>query len=684
MHISGFLKMASPAAMVLAIGLGGSPAVAAEAAPPQESAEAIVVWGRAQAQIGIATAGSQGVVGYADLEKRPILRVGELVETVPGVIATQHSGTGKANQYFLRGFNLDHGTDFAGFVDGMPVNMRTHGHGQGYLDYNFLIPELVERVDYAKGPYSVDAGDFSAAGTVRFSTYRQLARPFVEVTAGSNDYYRGLAALSMDDDAGGTTLVGIEGLASRGPWVLDENHRKANLLAKYSRDDWSVTAMAYHARWNSTDQIPLRAVEDGSIPRLGYIDPDLGGRTTRLSLSGDAEIGDGTSVNAYAIYYQMRLTSNFTYFAADPVNGDEFQQRDKRGIFGGAIRHHWDGATAGIPTIFRLGADTRYDLIGRVGLYPSVDGRRRDPIRQDKVDEYSVSGYGEAELALGGGVRAILGLRGDFYGYDVDADISANSGLGTDAQLSPKVALAWAAAKGLEFYANYGESFHSNDARGAAISIDPATGDPVDSVDLLVRARGAEIGARVEGARFNASLVGFWLKLGSELVFVGDAGTTEPNDASKRLGMEFNAFWRPVDAVSFDLSAAYTRARFSGTPSAVDRIPGSVGFVLGAGAAIDLGDGLSAALRVRHFGRAPLIEDGTVKSQPTTLVNLGGYKALGPWRIGVDIYNLFNARDADITYFYESRLANEAEPAEDIHFHPVEPRQFRVSLRRSF
>lgn len=661
---------------------------AAEDAPPP-AGDDIVVYGRALPQIGTAISGSQGVVGYQDFENKPLNRVGELVENVPGVIATQHSGTGKANQYFVRGFNLDHGTDFAGFVDGVPVNTRTHGHGQGYLDLNFLIPELVERIDYRKGPYFADVGDFSAAGTVQFTTASRLPRPIAEATVGMYGYYRALAAGSAGV-GDGDLLVAIDGIRSNGPWDLNEDLREVNGLAKLSQGTkdhgWSLGFTGYHATWNATDQVPERAIASGLISRWGNIDPALGGRTTRLGLTANATLG-GTRLNAYALYYDFRLTSNFTYFLNDLVNGDEFQQADRRGVFGGSVRHGFAPVLlGGVPVTFAVGGDARWDHIGTIGLYTSIAGARSGTVRQDKVDEYSGALYAEGAAALTGRLRLTLGLRGDVYGYDVDArTLPVNSGKGSDALLSPKVALAWRAADHLEFYANYGESFHSNDVRGASIRVDPATGDPAERVQVLVKARGAELGVRVETPRFTASLVGFWLSLGSELVFVGDGGTTEPNDATRRYGVEGSLFWRPTGWLTLDASAAATHARFQAVAPGATFIPNAVSNVISAGAAVDFGRGLSASLRLRHFGAAPLIEDDSVRSNPTTLVNLGAYYTRGRIKLGLDVLNLFDVKDADITYFYASRLQGEpADGVEDRHIHPVEPRQVRASIRFAF
>ncbi len=657
----------------------------AQQAPARED-ETIIVWGRAIDLAGDAQSASEGIVGYGDFEHRPLSRVGELVEVIPGMIATQHAGGGKANQYFLRGFNLDHGTDFSATVDGVPVNLRTHGHGHGYLDLNFLIPEIVERVRYRKGPYHADVGDFSAAGTADFVTYARLDDGFLEIAVGELDYRRIVGANSFALGGGDLLLAG-EAQGYDGPWALGEDLRKFNMLARYTRafagGEASFAFSAYESEWRSSDQVPLRAVESGLIDRFGFIDPDLGGDTQRISLSGQVVWNDA-SIGAYVISSDFRLFSDFTYLLEDPVNGDEFEQVDERIVYGAYVRRNWNADLGGRDVTFRLGADARLDDISDIGLFRSAGRVRLATVREDEVREFSVSGFAESELEIAPSLRAIFGLRADHYDVDVDAGLPANAGEAEDSIFSPKLALAWMPTEGLEFYANYGQGFHSNDARGATISIDPVSGNPADPVPLLVRAEGAEIGARWERGDFNATLTAFWLELDSELVFVGDAGATEPGDASRRVGLEFAAFWQPTDWLTLDATATQTDAESLDAPSGLRRIPGAIEQVIGAGAVVTLDSGLTASLRVRRFGEAPLIEDASVSSEPTTLVNLGFTQDFGRVRLGLDVLNLFDSEDADITYFYESRLPAEGAGVEDIHFHPVEPRQVRVSLRARF
>lgn len=646
-----------------------------------EEPQPIIVYGRALKEIGIARSGSQGTVGYADFDAIPIARVGELLENVPGLIATQHSGSGKANQFFLRGFNLDHGTDFAGFVDGVPINMRSHGHGQGYLDFNFLIPEAIERIDFRKGPYFADVGDFSAAGTAAFKTADSL-RPFAEVQLGEFGFVRGVAGGSTDLGGGDLLIVG-DAQFYDGPWVLEEDLERFAGLVKYSfggeSSRFSLQLNAYDARWTSTDQVPERAVASGLIDRFGNIDDDLGGRTMRLGFVFVGAIG-GTTVSAYATRYDFELVSNFTYFLEDPVRGDEFFQRDKRWVFGGAVSQRFERG----PIAVTLGADLRHDAIDEVGLFRSIDAIPADTVRRDAIDQTGIGLYVDGQIAIAPGLRGFAGLRFDYQTVEVRSDLAANSGSADDDLFAPKFGLAWQASQGLELYANYGQSFHSNDARGATIAVDPVSGDPAERVPLLVRAEGAELGARLETASFDASVVGFWLELDSELVFIGDGGATEPNDGSRRYGIEANLFWRPVPGVVIDAAYSYTDAKFVGPGAGADAIPGAVPEVIAAGITVSPLPSLTATARLRHFGSAPLIEDRSARSDPTTLINLAGYYDFGAARLGVEIFNLFDAQDADITYFYESRLPGEASGVEDRHFHPVEPRQVRASLRLNF
>jgi outer membrane receptor protein involved in Fe transport len=668
-----------------------TPQSTSESAPREnagDTIETITVHGRGIELIGEAGAASEGVVGYDDFKDRPLSRVGELVEVIPGAVATQHSGEGKANQYFLRGFNLDHGTDFSASVDGVPVNLRTHGHGQGYLDLNFIIPELVERLDYRKGPYMAETGDFSSAGSARYKTYDRLDRNFAELSVGENGYLRGVAAASLQVGPRTSLLLAGEGEVYDGPWELDQDLKKRNAFAKLIHKgdgvNFSLSASGYKNRWNATDQIPARAVESGLIDRFGAIDDDLGGRTERYGLTAGAGFlhGNGatTDMTAYLVGYSFNLWSNFTYFLDDPVHGDEFEQRDKRTYLGAAIAHE---RPVGQHLRLKVGGDIRHDDISDIGLFHTEGRARLSAVRQDKVRETSLAAWTSLEASLSDRLRLTVGLRGDYYDASVDAvSLAENGGKADDSLLSPSAALAWRVTDGIELYANYGRGFHSNDVRGATISVDPDSGEAVDPVPILVRSEGAEVGARFEQGPLRLMVNAFWLHLNSELVFVGDAGTTEANDASKRTGVEASLFWKPTPWLVLDAGGAYTDANFD-IPGDETRIPGAVKTVLSAGALAHFGP-VTVSARLRHFGKAPLIEDGSISSEPTSIVNLGAAYRRGSYTLRLDVLNLFDADDNDISYYFASQLPGEAAPVDDLHFHPVEPRQIRAGLRYEF
>ncbi len=681
---------------VLIVAGGCSLLIQAANAAPNESPDAdrarssdIVVTGRATDLIGIAGAASEGVVGRIDLEDRPIQRVAELLETVPGFIATQHSGGGKANQYFLRGFNLDHGTDFAVFHDGVPLNMRTHGHGQGYLDLNFIIPELVDTLTFAKGPYRAENGDFATAGSGRFKTVDTLEAPFVKVEVGTSNFYRIVAAGSTKLGAG-TLLLGAETRYDDGPFELPQDLKLASGFAKWTGPlaggTLRASATAYHVKFRSPEQVPLRAIQSGLIGRLGFLDSDLGGETTRfggvLNWTNDSKLP--LNVLAYAHYYDFRLTSNFTYFLDDPVNGDEFEQQDRRFVIGGRVDKRF-GFDVGMPVDLLIGAEGRYDFIDPVVLYRTDARRVVSTVRRDKVTEGSGALFAEATIHPTSTIRILVGGRADRYTFDVRSDLAANSGRSSATRVSPKASIAWAPLDQLELYANYGRGFHSNDARGTSINIDPNTGSAADRVDALVSATGYEGGVRIKPID-GLTLTGtyWWLDLKSELLFLGDGGTTEAQGPSKRRGFELSAFYQPARWLTVDAEFTQSRGRLTDLPDGANYIPGAIETVIAGGVVAKYGKA-SFAVRARHFGSYSLIEDNSVRADPLTVINARIEYQLGRVELATDLLNAFNAKDNEIEYFYASRLSGEpAGGVEDRHIRPVEPRQLRVSATVRF
>ena len=672
--------------------------------------------------VGIADAASQGAVRTEQLVERPLLRPGEILEAVPGVIISQHSGQGKANQYYLRGFNLDHGTDIAVNVSGMPVNFPTHGHGQGYTDLNFLIPELVNDIQYKKGTYYAEEGDFSSAGAIRVDYASMVSNPVGTLEVGIDEYGRVLI-LGSPGVAGGQLLYGLELFHNNGPWDHPDDYRKINALLRYSRSDatssFSLTAMGYGGDWDSTDQIARRAVDSGQIGRYGSLDTSDGGKSSRYSLSGDWHRfwNDAiTSASGYLLGYRMNLYSNFTYSLDDPVNGDQFEQADQRWTGGFQVNHRWTASPGGLESENEAGLQFRNDSIGNVGLYHTKMRERLETIRQDEVTERNAGIYFRNTLRWTSFFRTVLGIRADYFEFDVRSNIAANSGTASDSIVSPKATLIFGPWSKTEYYLNYGYGYHSNDARGTTITVDPKTLEPVSKVDPLVRSKGAEIGLRSSYFSKWQTTLSLWrLDFDSELLFVGDAGLTEPSRPSRRTGIEWTNHYRALSWLTIDASYAYSRARFTDVDPAGNRIPGAVEGVFAAGFMIqNLGSrpaanhhtvgvisspnvpqsyasgsrlsNLMAGVSIRYFGPRPLIEDNSVRSDASTLVNLTlGYRFTDKWNAFLDFFNVFDSRSSDIDYFYTSRLPGEpAEGIDDIHTHPVEPFSVRLSITRAF
>jgi outer membrane receptor protein involved in Fe transport len=638
-------------------------------------------------------AASERQISGEQLNARPVSRVGEVLEAVPGLIVTQHSGEGKANQYFLRGFNLDHGTDLAISVDGMPVNMLTHGHGQGYADINFLIPELIQSVDVRKGPYYADKGDFASAGAVDINYLDRLSKNIVELPAGSFGYQRAMAAGSTKV-GDGTLLAAFEANKYNGPWDVPDDVRKLNGVLRYSQgtatDGFSLTAMAYSNGWNSTDQVAQRAIDQGLIGRYGSLDPTDGGTSSRFSLSGNwAQSSDygQTKLNAYVIRSSLQLYNDFTYFLDDPVNGDQFSQTDRRTVYGFDASHAADIRIAGIDTQARVGVQTRYDDIN-VGLFKTAQREILSTVRNDQVQEGSVALWADTTARWTDWLRTTVGIREDYFAGHVLSDTPQNSGNAQAAMTSPKAGIVLGPWSKTEFYGNAGFGLHSNDIRGATITVDPNDKvTPLERVPLLVRSKGAEFGIRTRAVDgLTSSLAVFVLDFDSELLFVGDAGTTEPSRPSRRVGVEWTNQYKLLPWMSLDLDLAYTRARFTDFDPVGNFIPGAPSWVASGGVTFGRDTGWFGSLRARYFGPRPLIEDDSVRSLSSFIVNArAGYKFDNGMRLQLDVLNLFNAQTNQIEYYYLSRLPGEPiDGVADRHVHPAEPLAVRLTLAATF
>jgi outer membrane receptor protein involved in Fe transport len=677
----------------------------------------INVEGREDDLIGIADSGTQGTVGAKEIQDRPILRSGEVLETVPGVMITQHAGGGKANQYFLRGFNLDHGTDFAIFIDDMPLNLPSHAHGEGYSDMNTVIPEFVRRVNYEKGPYYADVGNYGSAGSAHLEFFKTLPQNFFHVEGGM--YGFGRVVFGASHKAGpGNLLLGGEAYHDDGPWTRPDNYYKFNGLLTYSQgrdaDGFSFTARGYHGTWHSSDQIAADAV--ALVGFFGTLDPTGGGRSQRYSLQGEwhrLHAESATQIMAYGFRYDLDLFSNFTYYLTDTTRGDQFEQQDKRWVAGLDARHAIFSLWAGRRVKNTFGLQIRNDWI-RNGLYQDQNRVRVDKIdsetgnilpattQADRFTDTQAGFYAENRIQWAPKFRSVAALRGDLQHFDVTSLVtSANSGTANKVLPSPKIGLTFGPWANTEFYAQGGSSFHSNDGRGTTQTIEPISGEnpypnvPAHKIPPLIPTKGAELGVRTLAAQDLQSTLSVWyLHSASELQQSGDTGgTTASRQPSDRYGIEWANYYTPLEHWAFDFDLANSKALFTEI-DADDAAPGStggrlvpeaVGLVISSGITMHDYAGFSSSLRLRYFGPRDLTSDAIYRSKATALVNAEiGYRFGERWRVSAEFLNLLNRRDHDIDYAYENRITPNAASAFTNVFHPVEPVQMRLGIRGSF
>lgn len=671
---------------LLAGGLVGLTPFAAQVALAQNAASAgnateelqeVVIFARAEQLIGTASAASEGAVGGADLSVRPLLRVAELLEAVPGLIAAQHSGSGKANQYFLRGFNLDHGTDFTTIIDGMPWNLRTHGHGQGYLDVNGLIPEVVERIDYRKGVYRADVGDFSMAGSAFMTTIDSLKNRFVAVEGGQYGWQR--VATGGTTDLGAGQLTGIaQWKTYDGPWQRPEDLQHVSMWAKYLQDTalgkLKLTLSGYHATWDPTEQSPEIAIGTPECPdRFCSLDPTAVGETTRW-ISTLQLINDNWQASTYAQYYDWHMLS-------DPTYDYQIDQFDRRWTAGG----RFDRTLVKSDRFdVRAGAELRHDNIGRVGVNHTEAAQFVDNIGTNSVRETSEALYVEANWRATDALRLMGGLRGDLYQFHVHAiNPTSASGSDNDNRISPKLGAAYALNRNLELYANWGQGFHSNDARGVV--------DPVTPQQGLVKGTGYEGGARWEVGNFKLTGAYWWLNLSSELIFVGDSNAVEPRGGSRRHGWELVAFWKPYPWLGIDAVYTGSNARYTEVQDGEDGLPGRhiEGGVENAG---ELGisavkDRWEGSLRVRYLGEFPLVPSNELRADPETMINVRLAWKPGRFTIYGEVLNLLDDDGYDMVYYYPSFIpgitpVGTQEPTRMSR--SEEPRTVRVGVKYEF
>jgi hypothetical protein len=568
---------------------------------------------------------------------------------------------------------------------------------------NFLIPELVQRVEYKKGPYFASEGDFSSAGSAHLVYRTKLEKPFAEVTLGQRGYLRGVAAESREVNSEVTLLSAVERLNNNGPWTVPEGIRKSNaqfiLSSGSAREGWTVSLSAYAAKWNATDQVPQRLIDAGQLPsgqafgRFDSLDSTDGAKTNRTSLSGSWHKQSEhvrNKFNWYAIKYDFDVFSNFTYLT-DPTNspnGDQFEQKDKRTVLGGSASQSWlSPANASLDMVNTLGVQVRQDHI-RLGLYDTASRQVQSTVRDDQVNQSLIGVFGENEITWTTWLRSVAGIRADQFNANVTSYSQAqNSGTTSSAKLSPKASVILGPWNKTEFFINAGRGFHSNDARGTTSKVDPKTGATLETATGLVSSRGQEIGLKTQAIPNLQTTLALWqLDFDSELIYGGDTGSTSAGRPSKRTGIEWSNHWTPTERYLLDANLAWTRPRYSDANTSGNYIPNAVQKVANLGIAIRNMGSWSGSLSMRYIGAAPLLEDNSVKSSSSITSNLRiNRKLTSDVDITLDVLNLADRKNNDISYYYTSRVAGESlAGVSGVHVHPAEPRTIRLSGRILF
>jgi hypothetical protein len=626
---------------------------------------------------------SQQFIPDKEILLQPQGRPAQVLRLIPGFVAVEHSGgAGKADQYFLRGFDADHGTDVAFFTDGMPINFRSHAHGQGYSDLSFIIPETIEGLDVYKGAYLPEFGDFNTAGAVNFRTREVVKDGVLQAAGGQFDTQRYILMFSPTKDKIRTLFAG-EGYYSDGPFINDNRYFRANLLGKATtnlsaRDELSVTATFQKSQWNASGEIPLRAVTDGTLDRFGAIDPSEGGKTlrstARFNYHYDTREGGQFFANAYGQYYKFDLFSNFTFFLKDPTNttGDGIQQHDNRMMYGGNIGYLQQAEMFGQPSIGTIGVQARVDDIhARLGT--QVQRTPLGTTTDSDIMEASYAPYIKAEVQPLAWMRLAGGLRAEMFTFDVrnrcPACAEQPAGRTSSSIVLPKANLIAGPWFRTEFFANYGEGYHSNDARSAV----------APGASPLARARTYEVGFRTKplGPDGIELITTLWaIDLKSELVFVGDQGTTENRGPTRRRGIEAavrGQVWGPVHVNG---SVTWSHAEFANG----DAIPLAPEITAYGSVLVQWPEGWRSQIQATYLGMRPLVEDRSVKSPSWVMIDITERYMLpvklphGRLEAFLFIQNILDTKWEQATFFFESRLRNEAAGVNDIHFVAGNPR----------
>ena len=650
-----------------------------------ESAQPIEVYVFGQQPTSAATEQTRAA---RDLELRPSNTPSDVLRLTPGLIIGQHHGGGKADQILFRGFDSDHGTDFAVFIDGIPVNIVSHAHGQGYADLHWLIPETIDRVEIYKGPYFAHLGDFATSGAMNIITKKRDKDSSFSIVGGSYNTQRYVGILSPPEGTFLTPYLAFEVYHNDGPFKSENNYNRYNIFSKFTlfstpNSNLNFLGTFFKTAWDASGQIPARAVREGVLGRFGTLDPSEGGKSERQNLSliyTFADANQSLRVQTWASWYRLQLWSNFTFFARDPVNGDGIEQNDNRFLIGNKVSYRRNYPLWSMPMETLVGFQSRFDH-ARVGLFNQTNRRRRQTVSNNDIEQTNLGWFVQQEIRPTEWLRAQLGARLDNFWFDVNQKGSATnpiSGEASDSIVNPKVNLIFTPfkdnnlAKGTSFFVNFGGGYHSNDARVVV----------QDSKKALPRYLGGEIGLRSKVLDQIDFTLSYWrAHLESELVFAGDAGTFEPSGRSRREGIESEIRYDILPWLSYDLDFSYTWARFVESGGHVPLAPRLTTF---SGLTARHESGLQGRFQMRHVGSRYGTEDTHLKTRAYTIFDLLLKYVWRRYEFFLSFENLANAKWRSAETFFESRLPGEAASVLDSHFTPGDPFTVKAGITVHF
>ena len=620
---------------------------------------------------------AMNVISKIDLQTTPVNSSQEILRKVPGLFIGQHAGGGKAEQLFLRGFDIDHGTDIAIAVDGIPVNMVSHAHGQGYADLHFVIPETVEKIDFGKGTYYADKGNFATAGYVGFQTKDKLEKSSVGLEIGQFNTLRTVGLFNLlGNQKTQSAYIATEYILTDGPFDSPQNFNRINLLGKYStilsdNSKFSVLASRFSSKWDASGQIPQRLIDDGTISRFGAVDDTEGGNTSRtnVNVSLSKPIDENTFMKANAFYsnYQFELYSNFTFFLEDPINGDQIKQKENRGIYGMNAELNQKTNLNDIAVLLQYGVGFRADATKDSELSHTLNRRTvLENIKLGDINESNLFSYFNSEFNFGK-LMINPAIRLDYFKFNYQDKLTTDYKTQSESKVkfSPKLNFIYSQNNNLQFFLKSGIGFHSNDTRVVVQN---------NGKQVLPTAIGADIGTiwkPFPKLIVNSAL--WYLFLEQEFVYVGDAGIIEPSGKSKRMGAELGLRYQLNDWLFFDTDANYTYARSIDEPKGQDYIPLAPDFTTTGGLSFQKIQGFSGGLRYRYLKSRPANEDNSIVAKGYFVSDFNvnyQYKSIN---FGISIENLFDTAWNETQFATESRLQNESESVEEIHFTPGTP-----------